>query len=262
MRLPLFQSFAVNTVGRDFAVGDIHGCFVALERGLAALNFDPAVDRLFALGDLIDRGPHSDRLGEFLGEPWFHALRGNHDQMMIDAEVSGEWMRDWYHNGGLWAMGYTASELTLWRDAIDALPFAIEVATPQGVVGLVHADLITPTWRELREALEALQAKAPAQGAFYSSYAKHLVMGVLWSRDLARTLVRTVTDGVELAPIPDLKALVIGHTASRQPLHAGNVWLIDTGAGYRDPPLPAPPSALSFLNLHTFEIHQERTNTP
>ena len=56
---PAMPRFAQNTVGRDFAVGDIHGCFTELQRGLEAIGFDPSTDRLFSVGDLVDRGSNA-----------------------------------------------------------------------------------------------------------------------------------------------------------------------------------------------------------
>ncbi|MBP5140546.1 serine/threonine protein phosphatase, partial [Pseudomonas chlororaphis] len=47
-----FQRFELNTAGRDFAVGDIHGYFTKLQAALDAIGFNPAVDRLFSVGDL------------------------------------------------------------------------------------------------------------------------------------------------------------------------------------------------------------------
>ena len=46
--------------GRDWIVGDVHGCFQTLRQALAAIDFEPGRDRLFSVGDLIDRGPHSN----------------------------------------------------------------------------------------------------------------------------------------------------------------------------------------------------------
>ncbi len=40
--------YALNTHGRDFAVGDIHGAFGALQRALEAIGFDARKDRLFS----------------------------------------------------------------------------------------------------------------------------------------------------------------------------------------------------------------------
>ena len=53
------QASPANHRGRDFVVGDIHGRFDRLQSALRHVNFDGRFDRLFALGDLIDRGPRS-----------------------------------------------------------------------------------------------------------------------------------------------------------------------------------------------------------
>ena len=60
------RAFARNERGRDFVVGDIHGMFSALENFLEELSFDPGRDRLFSVGDLIDRGPESDPVLQWL----------------------------------------------------------------------------------------------------------------------------------------------------------------------------------------------------
>ena len=48
-----------NAHGHDFVAGDVHGEFATLEQLLDDVGFEAARDRLFALGDLIDRGPDS-----------------------------------------------------------------------------------------------------------------------------------------------------------------------------------------------------------
>ena len=45
--------------GRDFVIGDVHGEFPTLEWLLDRVAFAPDRDRLFALGDRVDRGPQS-----------------------------------------------------------------------------------------------------------------------------------------------------------------------------------------------------------
>lgn len=47
------QRFDRNTAGRDFVIGDIHGCFDQVGEALARVHFDESCDRLFAVGDLI-----------------------------------------------------------------------------------------------------------------------------------------------------------------------------------------------------------------
>ncbi|MGH8462894.1 MAG: metallophosphoesterase, partial [Pseudomonas sp.] len=51
------ERFAANHQGRDYAVGDIHGHFQRVWAQLMRAGFDPKVDRLFSVGDLVDRGP-------------------------------------------------------------------------------------------------------------------------------------------------------------------------------------------------------------
>jgi hypothetical protein len=55
-----------------------------LDRLLDHVRFDPACDRLFSVGDLIDRGPDSLRSLEFLEAPWFYAVKGNHEDLLLE----------------------------------------------------------------------------------------------------------------------------------------------------------------------------------
>lgn len=72
-----------------FAVGDVHGCFATLERLLGRLPFDEETDRLWLVGDLVNRGPRSlevlrwarERAGA-MGER-FAAVLGNHDLRLL-----------------------------------------------------------------------------------------------------------------------------------------------------------------------------------
>ena len=47
-----------NDTGRDLVVGDVHGHFATLRRALDELEVGEH-DRVFSLGDLVDRGPDS-----------------------------------------------------------------------------------------------------------------------------------------------------------------------------------------------------------
>ena len=68
-----------------WVVGDLHGCYTNLMSRLDAVGFDPAQDLLISVGDLIDRGSENVECLDLINQPWFRAVRGNHEQMMLDA---------------------------------------------------------------------------------------------------------------------------------------------------------------------------------
>ncbi len=69
----------------DYLVGDLQGCCDPLDALLDKIGFSPSRDRLFLLGDLVNRGPQSlpvlERLAG-LGDA-AHCLLGNHDLHLI-----------------------------------------------------------------------------------------------------------------------------------------------------------------------------------
>ena len=104
---------------------------------------------MISVGDLIDRGPQSaDCLG-LLRCRWFRAVRGNHEQMALEALESGD-MRLWQMNGGDWYVKGDARQ----RADVDRLlahcrrlPLIIEVECGKARHVIAHADYPAPVYR-------------------------------------------------------------------------------------------------------------------
>lgn len=199
--MSLIKHFEHNAVGRDFAVGDIHGCFSKLQRALDAVQFNPERDRLFSVGDLVDRGPESADVDVWLRKPWFHAIRGNHEQMAIDSyrsEAKGDAGALHFANGGAWFYGLPTVEQGCYAELLADLPVAIEVETAAGLVGLVHADCPAPEWRLLHAALTVNEAP--------SGLRDQVVAMCQWSRSRIMSEESSGVAGIRAVGIPPHRA--------------------------------------------------------
>lgn len=211
----LLQRFERNTRGRDLIVGDIHGCFSRLQAALSAFQFHPdAGDRLFSVGDLVDRGPESHASLEWIAQPWFHAVQSNHEDMAIRWGKRDCQMDPMVYaaNGGAWNIGNMPEERAEFSVAFDDLPIAIEIETSEGIVGIVHADCPFASWTSLRTALLATDLK--------NSERRHLRDMCMWDRSRIQS---KFTGGVK-----DIRAVVVGHTPLERVEVLGNVYHIDT----------------------------------
>jgi len=233
--MSMIERFGINAAGRDFAVGDIHGHFTKLQTALDAVHFAPTVDRLFSVGDLVDRGPESDQVDIWLAKPWFHAVRGNHEQMAVEAirfDPRGRMRQLHVENGGTWLYGRSSTEIQSFVDLLADLPLVLEVVTPEGLIGIVHADCAYLSWKDFTWALENA---GPAEVA-------HLAASAQWSR--------TRINDENYEGVSDVRAVIVGHTPTRQPAVLGNVYHIDTGAW-----LPDGRGHFTLLNLATLQAH-------
>lgn len=137
-----------NEAGRDFVVGDLHGHRELLEQQLEQVGFNTHFDRLFSVGDLIDRGPDSLATLALIEEPWFHAVLGNHELRLLDhlgyfrsRLHSG---RDFSSGGGAWIVAALSQHRRLLHrlaDRVAALPMALHVDA-QLPFNITHGDLL------------------------------------------------------------------------------------------------------------------------
>ena len=83
-----------------YAISDIHGCYDEFMALLEQIQFNPANDTLYVLGDAVDRGSNSiDCLTFMMETDNVHFIIGNHEQMMLDYYNGEDDMGDWDRNG-------------------------------------------------------------------------------------------------------------------------------------------------------------------
>lgn len=75
----------------DYAVGDIHGCYTMLRRLLDRAGFSPSRDRLWVVGDIINRGPDSLQSLRYVANLGHSAtvVLGNHDMHYLAVALGG-----------------------------------------------------------------------------------------------------------------------------------------------------------------------------
>ena len=100
---------------RILAIGDMHGNFDRLLSVFHKVQFRPEKDLLILLGDYIDRGSENLRClrwaMEMSEKENVIALRGNHEQMMLEYyALKGEYSDIWLPNGG----SATKREMDAW----------------------------------------------------------------------------------------------------------------------------------------------------
>lgn len=228
-----FKTFNENFIGRDLVVGDIHGHFTLLQSALDKIGFNPETDRLFSVGDLVDRGPESHLALDWIAKPWFHAVRGNHEQMAIDWVDPNNYkdVRMYERNGGRWNIDNPLERQHEYAKAFAHLPLAIEIVTSDGLVGVVHAEP-TDNWDLLR--IDLLNPHLDAYTA------QRLQDRLQWER-------RRIYQGDKIGVV-GVNVAVVGHTPLTKPVQLGNVYYIDTGA-WSDTG-----KGFTFLDVETLEV--------
>ncbi len=126
--------------GRQIVIGDVHGQYDGLMRLLEAANLTSS-DRVYFLGDLIDRGPKSAQVLSLIQQQGYVSLLGNHEQMLLDAFPNGKAapsaLAAWLYSGGQATLDSfdTVQDLIAQLDWINSWPTYLDL----GDTWLVHA---------------------------------------------------------------------------------------------------------------------------
>lgn len=254
----LHRWFPANTVGRDFVVGDLHGCFDLFLAELARVHFDHTSDRIFSVGDLADRGPDSLKCLSLLNKPWFHAVRGNHEQMLLDFAfntplpyASNTAEERFFLNGGHWVKSLTPEEQDeLWSERlphIAALPYVITVGSGDTMFHVTHAELMTgepwvsgTTLGRLARGQPGVQNNILTDNELIDETLATMTNALIWGRRVvnASRPERATALHTALGPLlisrrpwhPGLSLTYVGHTpVNKTRLHASHLF-IDRGA--------------------------------
>lgn len=180
---------------------DIHGCYDKLKELIYDLGIEED-DILIIAGDLVDRGPESRKVVEFVcNRPNTFAIKGNHEHMLIQALTSGKLadMITLSLNGGDWI--HDDKDPTELVNMLQKLHNIIEVRKGDQRVGVIHAEPDTDDW-------ETIGTETP--------------IALIWGRN---RLGYGVTDTIK-----NIDYIVAGHTIVSNPTYTGNVKHIDAGA--------------------------------
>ncbi|MFL9891061.1 MULTISPECIES: metallophosphoesterase [Paraburkholderia] len=233
------RRFKKNTSGRDFVVGDLHGCFTRLRRELEASQFDRSRDRVFAVGDLVDRGFESPAVLDVVRRYDIQSVRGNHEDSIVRWRLCDAGEGFVRANGGGWLLDMTGDEEAI--DAIvaymAALPYAIEIETDFGLVGIVHANVPLRSWSRTVEALmqEGIDGKIRRKLIWdRSRWNLRQEKGFGSMRRVAARVLKGLKSGRGDACgwVEGVAAVIVGHTPSAEPKVSHNVINVDTGVVY------------------------------
>ncbi|SAK83109.1 serine/threonine protein phosphatase [Caballeronia catudaia] len=203
---PIVCRHPANDIGRDFVVGDLHGCVDALRYLLHEIGFDAERDRLFSVGDLVDRGADSLAAVDLIDKPWFYPVLGNHEDALMSVASGAMRRQSWYAIGGIWADTLTDDELAALAVRLEKLPLVRIVGEGARRFNVLHA--------------EFFGSDADLDAAEFSEDARSQI---LWGRGLA-------LGHADPSRQIGLSTTYCGHTPMKTVRQIGSQVFIDTAA--------------------------------
>ncbi|MDC5543395.1 metallophosphoesterase [Acinetobacter baumannii] len=214
----LIEHYSKPINGRLFVVGDLHGCYTLLMNKLKEIKFNFQQDLLVSVGDLVDRGNENLECLSLINEPWFKAIRGNHEQMCIEATLDNE-MKDMHtHHGGAWLYDLPIDQQQSIVDQCRNLPIILEIHHNNKVYGFVHADININDWESFKQKV--------LKNDYFIAGEQSAIQVALWHRGR----VRFSKYNPRYSTVTGVDEIYFGHTVVKEPVQHQNCFFIDTGA--------------------------------
>jgi bis(5'-nucleosyl)-tetraphosphatase (symmetrical) len=166
----------------DYAIGDVQGCYEPLQRLLELIKFDDKKDRLWFVGDLVNRGPESLAVLRFIKSLSLspRITLGNHDLHLL-ASLFGD--KPWQGHDDTLAqvlMADDAADLGHWLRKQSIMYYS-----PELNFLMCHAG-ICPLWDFHQAMRYAQELEQMLSGDQYRHFLSHLYGNKpdIWSEDL------------------------------------------------------------------------------
>jgi len=202
----MHQTIRKNKVGRDFVVGDVHGRYDLLRAAMKVADFDKSKDRLFSVGDIVNRGPESEKCLKLLKKKWFFMVLGNHEEALLEA-IKTDTLKRYAREYDDWVKKIARKDLKMWGKFLSKTPVSMTVKGKGYDFGLCHAEPDGNVWHKTRDR-------------------KKSRLTMLMGRRVWRKKPKTNVKGVDFT--------IHGHTPMEKPRWVGNRFFIDTGAWYSE----------------------------
>ena len=281
MKSPVKQ-LEPNFKGKDYVIGDLHGCYDIFQNLLRNIHFDLTVDRIISVGDLIDRGPDSLKCLSLLKEPWFHSVLSNHEQMMLERSDNDPLGYFWFKNGGDWGReAINDLEMFLSKGIIpredssmlfsliplvEKLPYLITVNTKSGKkFHVLHAEM--PTERITDDDLTDPEKVVRLATVFRGDgdvflWGRHL-FGPFYDNNFSNRdkAIRIAAYGESMIFNDKLSHIISGHTILQRPMTIMRQTCIDTGASFCYDTKQHKWAALTCIELDSWAFYQVTPTT-
>jgi len=91
-------------LNRRIVIGDVHGCYKTLKKLIETQIIPGKDDQIYFVGDLIDRGPRSREVLDYIIDLKWRGLgifpiKGNHEDLFVKAFSDQDYLLAWFQNG-------------------------------------------------------------------------------------------------------------------------------------------------------------------